>query len=156
MPAIVAAAVLTALAAAQVALVVREYMHPQPGDEVLLEVPSIVLALLAAGAMLVRLQMLRLLLVAGAIGGFAVTAVIDAQVSIGFVYHSAYVAAAALGWMTLILMLAGFVAAWRESGFALMWAVLAAVGGGVAGMIVVSAIVYAVIVIALLMHPLTS
>jgi len=37
-----------------------------------------------------------------------------------------------------------------------MWAVLAAVGGGVAGMIVVSAIVYAVIVIALLMHPLTS
>src|SRR5436853_6388081 len=106
--------------------------------------------------MLIRLQMLRLLLVAGAIGGFAIAAVIDAQVSSGFVYHSAYVAAAALGWMTLILMLAGFVAARRESGFALMWAVLAAVGGGVAGMLVAPAIVSAVVASPLLMRPLAS
>ena len=148
------AAVLIALAAVHAVLVVSEYMQPRLADEVPLEVPTIVLALLAAGAMLVRPQMLRLLLVAGAIGGFAPAAVIDGQVLIGFVHNSAYVAAAAVGWMTLILMLTGFLAAWRESGLALMWAVLAAVGGGVAGMFVVSGIVYAVIVIALLMHPL--
>jgi len=151
----VAAAVLTALAIVLAVLVVREYMRPYPGSEVLLGVPTIPVALFAAGAMLVRHQMVRLFLVAGAVGAMAVSGFFAAQVSIGFLYNAAYVVPAALGWMTLIVMVAGFVAAWRESGFALEWALLAAAGGGVAGMCIAGVILWVFIVISLLMRPLT-
>jgi hypothetical protein len=52
-------------------------------------------------------------------------------------------------------MVAGFVAAWRESGIAAKWALLAAVGGGIAGIVAAGYIFYMVLVIALIIHPLT-
>jgi hypothetical protein len=154
-PSIVAAAVLAALGIVVATLAVRELLQPNPGDEVLLEVPTAPLAVFAAASMLVRQQVVRLVLVAGAIGALAAAGVYVTPVSIGFMYNSAYVLPAALGWMILILMVAGFVAAWRESGIAPKWALLAAVGGGIAGIFAAGCIFYMVLVIALIIHPLT-
>jgi hypothetical protein len=151
----VAAAVLTALAIVLAVLVVREFMRPYPGDEVLLEIPTGPLALFAAASMLVRHQMVRLLLVAGAVGAMSAAGFYLAPVSIGFIYNSTYVVSAALGWMTFIMMVAGYVVAWSESGFALKTAILAAVGGGVAGIFAAGFIFYILLVITLILHPLT-
>lgn len=151
----VAVVVLTALAIVMAVLLVREYMRPYPSTAVLLEVPAIPAALLAAVAMLVRHQMARLVLVAGAVGVMAAAGLYAAPVSIGFIYDATYEVPAALGWMTFIVMIAAFVAAWRESGLALQWAVLAAVGGGVAGACVAWGIFFVLVLISFLMHPWT-
>jgi hypothetical protein len=112
------------------------------------------LAVVGAIGLLLAHQMLRLAVIAAALGGMVVMLVV-APLELAFIYDRTYLFASVLESLLPALLIAAFAAAWHESGLQTMWTLLMLAAGGVSGLMVTGFLFWLFLVVALLIHPLT-